>query len=950
MDMKKMRHTNHSISNYILNMTTLRIILLSFPLTLVSVYNFQLYAQTWTNPVIITNDWPLYGIGDPFIMKFNGLYYLYPSTRDIDTGIKCWSSPDLLNWKYEGLCSTDAITKAAYAPEVHYWNGQFYMYTSPAGNGHYVLTSSSPTGPFKNVTGNLGKSIDGTIFIDDDARMYFYHADQSGILGCPMPTPTTIGDDFSLNAQIGNGLTEGNNWTEGPTVFKRNDIYYMIYTGNHVWSKGYRIEYASSKTGPISSYTPASSQNPVILNSEGDVVGLGHGSIFVGPDLDSYYITYHNLAGDFGYGPYRNLNFDRMAWNGDKMLVLGPTSYAQQVPRMPEASDRFNRATIGTDWIIPSGGAWAVSTTPFLTQGATNATYAKAIFSPVTGIDFTAEFNVKRITSGNSSALYGAVFGYVDEQNYALVQLNSATNKLEIYLLSANSPSVPVSVALPAGFNFSALHTLRIEKQQTTLKLFLDGMKKASIQTNISAGKTGYFTHLCSADFGCIAFSNLVNGSGIFDVYKPIPGTIDAVHYNSGGEGVGYHDITPDNTGGKYIRNDNVDISDCTEGGCCISSNQTGEWYAYNVNIQSTSEYILGLRYATYMDHAQVRIWQGDKDVSGIIELPNTGGLDNWQTFSIKKLALTTGNQKIKVETVNGEFDFVSMQFSKSDTTANIVSDNFDTGFSAIWNYDEGIGYIDKGTARINGYEKRTIGNVNWSDYTVEADVKFNAGMDAGLILRVNNPALGGPGDDAQLGTDFYQGYYVAFKNGTIKLDKQNYNSVNLAVAGGSYQLNKWYHLKAVANDGNFKIYVDDMANPKINYTDNRPFLTGKAGIRVHNCDASFDNFRITTGTPPITGLNDMNQNRKDLNYSLLGLSPNPVKSQLLITGIPDNSQLTVYNTSGDEVMKLKETNSPVENTVLDVKNLNQGIYLIKSESGKGEIKTGRFIKITNKL
>ena len=950
MDMKKMRHTNHSISNYILNMTTLRIILLSFLLTLVSVYNFQLYAQTWTNPVIITNDWPLYGIGDPFIMKFNGLYYLYPSTRDIDTGIKCWSSPDLLNWKYEGLCSTDAITKAAYAPEVHYWNGQFYMYTSPAGNGHYVLTSSSPTGPFKNVTGNLGKSIDGTIFIDDDAGMYFYHADQSGILGCPMPTPTTIGDDFSLNAQIGNGLTEGNNWTEGPTVFKRNDIYYMIYTGNHVWSKGYRIEYASSKTGPISSYTPASSQNPVILNSEGDVVGLGHGSIFVGPDLDSYYITYHNLAGDFGYGPYRHLNFDRMAWNGDKMLVLGPTSYAQQVPRMPEASDRFNRATIGTDWIIPSGGAWAVSTTPFLTQGATNATYAKAIFSPVTGIDFTAEFNVKRITSGNSSALYGAVFGYVDEQNYALVQLNSATNKLEIYLLSANSPSVPVSVALPAGFNFSALHTLRIEKQQTTLKLFLDGMKKASIQTNISAGKTGYFTHLCSADFGCIAFSNLVNGSGIFDVYKPIPGTIDAVHYNSGGEGVGYHDITPDNTGGKYIRNDNVDISDCTEGGCCISSNQTGEWYAYNVNIQSTSEYILGLRYATYMDHAQVRIWQGDKDVSGIIELPNTGGLDNWQTFSIKKLALTTGNQKIKVETVNGEFDFVSMQFSKSDTTANIVSDNFDTGFSAIWNYDEGIGYIDKGTARINGYEKRTIGNVNWSDYTVEADVKFNAGMDAGLILRVNNPALGGPGDDAQLGTDFYQGYYVAFKNGTIKLDKQNYNSVNLAVAGGSYQLNKWYHLKAVANDGNFKIYVDDMANPKINYTDNRPFLTGKAGIRVHNCDASFDNFRITTGTPPITGLNDINQNRKDLNYSLLGLSPNPVESQLLITGIPDNSQLTVYNTSGDEVMKLKETNSPVENTVLDVKNLNQGIYLIKSESGKGEIKTGRFIKITNKL
>jgi len=86
------------------------------------------------------------------------------------------------------------------------------------------------------------------------------------------------------------------------------------------------------------------------------------------------------------------------------------------------------------------------------------------------------------------------------------------------------------------------------------------------------------------------------------------------------------------------------------------------------------------------------------------------------------------------------------------------------------------------------------------------------------------------------------------------------------------------------------------------------------------------------------------------LNYSTLSLTPNPVESRLMISGMPDNSQLTVYNTSGDEVMKLKETISKVENTVLDVKNLNQGIYLIKSESGKGEIKTGRFIKITNKL
>ena len=89
------------------------------------------------------------------------------------------------------------------------------------------------------------------------------------------------------------------------------------------------------------------------------------------------------------------------------------------------------------------------------------------------------------------------------------------------------------------------------------------------------------------ANFGYIAVSNKVNGSGIFDLYKLIPGTIQAVHYNSGGEGVGYHDTTAGNTGGKYIRNDNVDIRDCPEGGENIGWNNTGEWYKYNVKCSS---------------------------------------------------------------------------------------------------------------------------------------------------------------------------------------------------------------------------------------------------------------------------------------------------------------------------------------------------------------------------
>lgn len=136
----------------------------------------------------VSNQWEGYGIGDPFVMRYNGMYYLYCSTLDSELGVRGYKSADLVNWApmtgeglREGYVSQDNITKAAYAPEVYYWNGMFYMYTSPAGNGHYVLTSESPEGPFVKATNSFGLSIDGSVLIDDDESLYFTYADNGGI-------------------------------------------------------------------------------------------------------------------------------------------------------------------------------------------------------------------------------------------------------------------------------------------------------------------------------------------------------------------------------------------------------------------------------------------------------------------------------------------------------------------------------------------------------------------------------------------------------------------------------------------------------------------------------------------------------------------------------------------------------------------------------------------------
>ncbi|MDR2057756.1 MAG: family 43 glycosylhydrolase [Dysgonamonadaceae bacterium] len=812
-------------------------------------------GQTWTNPLALNGEWggnanwggrQMYGIGDPYILKYKGVYYLYCSTKDSETGVKCWSTKDFITWSNAVTCTTDAITKAAYAPEVVYWNGKFYMYTSPAGNGHYVLESDSPAGPFTRITGNIQKGIDGSVFIDDNGNWYFYHTGGNSIQVCKMASPTSMETSYSTGVSINGG------WTEGPTVIKRNGVYYLIYTGNHVISKGYRIDYAQSAAG-AQSFSAQSAQNPILLNSEGSHVGLGHGSAFIGPDLDTYYYTYHNLHS--GNGPQRQLNFDRMAWNGAKLLLLGPTTWEQQAFKQADMSDFFDRDEPGANWSMPNGGNWTIANGDRLVQNQqSNTDFYKAIYNQPTATDYIAEFTMKEENRSSNDARFGAVFGYTDEANYGIAVLNSHSNHLEINFLQNNQWGTPGYYSLPDGYNLSAWHTLRMEKAGDNYKFFIDGMQKATITNTLGSGKIGYLTGLCQAGFGYIAFSNKVNGSGIFDIYKPLPGILAAVHYNSGGEGIAYHDLTDGNSGGGYIRNDNVDVEACSEGGFAINS-EGGEWYKYNVNVKAAGLYHLGLRYSS-TESVQIRIWHENTDLTDIITLPVTGQ-NNWRTFTVKDLDLPAGYQTLKIETAGGNYRFYEMYFKEADPSFITLSDAFDTAFSSEWNYTDGTWNISSGEAEINGFGKRTMGSTGWTDYVLQVDITYKTGLDGGLIFRVNNPALGDAGNSAEAGTDFLQGYFVGLVSNGVLLGKHNYNWTQLAAkTGESFHANEKYTLKVEVTGANIKAYVNGVL--KIDYTDPSPFICGKVGLRVHNTRVSFDNFSVITNPSeyiPVTGV-----------------------------------------------------------------------------------------------
>lgn len=791
-------------------------------------------TTTYKNPISLEDEWEGYGIGDPYVFKFNGTYYLYVSTRDREVGVKVWSSSNLVDWRYEGLCTEDPITTSAYAPEVIYWNGDFYMYTSPAGEGHYVLRSDSPTGPFEVITDNIGHTIDGNVFMDDDGQLYFSYAGTSGIQIARMENPWTLGESVTTDAYM-------NGWTEGSTIFKRNGKYYMTYTGNHVFSDAYRIDYAVSDN-PMEGYKP-SDMNPIVIQTEGEVVGLGHNSMVKGPDLDTDYMFYHNLEGPGIIGPLRHMNMDRIAWNGNELLVLGPTTSEQAAPDLADFEDRFQRKQLGSDWEkVDDGGKWKILSDGVLSQEALEDNVNKLVTKQETQAYYTAEFHLKLKESGTNSRL-GIIFSYQDEENYGVAALNPHEGTLNTRLIVNGEATKWETSPLPQDFDLTKLHQMRVEKDHEQFKIFVDGMLQATLLAKIAGGRIGYFTEDSTAEFGYTAFSNRVNGSGIWNAAKPIPGRIEAVHYMDGKQGYRVQQMERN----EIYRVDPVNIEPNQTGSYSVNLSNPGDWLQYKVNVAKTDTYNLDLRLGTSSNQLKVRILQGDKDVTGEIVLPHTGGLQRHSTFTIQNLHLDEGYHEIKLELVEGEASIKSLTFFKADEVETLETD-FSVGVGLEWNMYEQLWSVNNESFRASEgeFSKVVVGEVGWTDYQVQADVQLmNPEGEAGIITRVQHAANGE--ERNQNNPDFNQGYFAYIQKDGLYLAKQNFRREVVEHLPIELELEVWHRLKVKVEGTAVQVYLHDLEKPLIEYEDTsiQPFTHGKVGLLTNKDRARFDNFKV---------------------------------------------------------------------------------------------------------
>jgi hypothetical protein len=136
--------------------------------------------------------------------------------------------------------------------------------------------------------------------------------------------------------------------------------------------------------------------------------------------------------------------------------------------------------------------------------------------------------------------------------------------------------------------------------------------------------------------------------------------TVEAEHFNCGGEGAGYHDNTAGNAGGQFRTGESVDIIASTDpagGSYVVNGFDTGEWLAYTINVNQTGMYDLAIRASNSGANAAFRIEIDGIDVTQSVSVTSTGGLDNFQWFTKTGVTLNAGQRTLRLVSAQQHFN-----------------------------------------------------------------------------------------------------------------------------------------------------------------------------------------------------------------------------------------------------------------------------------------------------
>jgi len=263
-------------------------------------------------------------IADPSIAEFDGTFYCYATTDGMGQGLATaglpvvWKSKDFLNWSFSGSSFSDNFDAKFWAPSAPVLkDGRYYLFPT-LDNRITALVADSPEGPFRTLDGKdinktsgwkqfpitVGHPIDAEIFRDDDGTCYMawsqryiakLRPDFSGFDGEPVLIHTKRGG-----------------YSEGPCLFKRNGIYYYLYTLGG--SENYEYAYMMSHTSVLGPWEAPEKDIIATTDREQGIYGPGHGCFFNPNGSSQWYFVYLEYGRS---GTTRQVMADKMNFNAD---------------------------------------------------------------------------------------------------------------------------------------------------------------------------------------------------------------------------------------------------------------------------------------------------------------------------------------------------------------------------------------------------------------------------------------------------------------------------------------------------------------------------------------------------------------------------------------------------------------------------------------------------------
>jgi len=266
-------------------------------------------------------------LADPSIVDIDGTFYCYATTDGWGSGLGTsgtpvvWQSKDFLNWSFEGSSFPADFASKYWAPStVVRKDGRYYSFPTLDGKITAVV-AAEPTGPFlapdgQHIAGTSNwqpfpieqkQAIDAEVFMDDDGQAYMVWALRriaklnSDLLSVDGPTVTIP--------------TKRDGYSEGPFLFKRNDIYYYLYTLGG--DEAYQYAYMMSRTSPLGPWLSPEQDIIATTDRAERVFGPGHGCFFHPQGSEQWYFVYLEYGRG---GTTRQIYADKLNFNDDGTL------------------------------------------------------------------------------------------------------------------------------------------------------------------------------------------------------------------------------------------------------------------------------------------------------------------------------------------------------------------------------------------------------------------------------------------------------------------------------------------------------------------------------------------------------------------------------------------------------------------------------------------------------